>query len=101
MIKEKLIKIGAILGGILGVSFVGVLLWTVLYLAVPNVQDNTDKIFKWNDYAVEDTVEDEKSEDKTETETPEEETENETNEDETEQLQVVLNANMSQVKIIC
>ena len=99
MIKEKLIKIGAILGGILGVSFVGVLLWTVLYLAVPNVQDNTDKIFKWNDYAVEDTVEDEKSEDKTETETPEEETETET-EEETEQLQVVLNANMSEVKII-
>ena len=95
MVKKILMGIGAFLG----VIAVGVLLWVVLYLSVPNIKDNTDKIFKWNDYAIEDTVEDEKSEDKTETETPEEETETET-EEETEQLQVVLNANMSEVKII-
>ena len=93
MIKEKLIKIGAILGGILGVSFVGVLLWAALYLAIPNIKDNTDKIFKWNDYAVEDTVKDETpEEEKTETETETQE--------ETEQLSVILSPNMSSVKII-
>ena len=90
MIKKIFMGIGAFLGAIA----VGVLLWVVLYLAVPNVKDNTDKIFKWNDYAVEDTVEDETPED--ETETPEDET----NEDETEQLSVVLSPNMSSVKII-
>ena len=79
------------IGVFLGVIAVAVLLWAVLYLAVPNVKDNTDKIFKWNDYAVEDTVEDENKD---------EATEDETNEDEAEALQVVLNENMTEVKVI-
>lgn len=83
------------IGVSLGVIAVLVLFWAVLYLAVPNVKDNTDKIFKWNDYAVEDTVEDENKDEATE-----DETEDETNEDEAEALQVVLNENMTEVKII-
>lgn len=93
--------IGIAIGGTIGAVAIGLLLWTVLYLAIPNVKDNTDKIFKWNDYAVEDTVEDET--DKENNEDTEEETiipEEETNEEETEQLQVVLNENMTSVKII-
>ena len=89
--------IGIAIGGTIGAVAIGLLLWVVLYLSIPNVKDNTDKIFKWNDYAVEDTVEDETNEENTE-ETPE--VEEEPNEEETEQLQVVLNENMTSVKII-
>ena len=89
--------IGIAIGGTIGAVAIGLLLWVVLYLSIPNVKDNTDKIFKWNDYAVEDTVEDETDEENTE-ETPE--VEESPNEEETEQLQVVLNENMTSVKII-
>lgn len=36
---------------------VAMLMWTCLYLTVPNIKTNTDKLFKWNDYAVEQEVE--------------------------------------------
>ena len=47
---------GKIVGGILVTAVVGVLLWAIFYLSVPAIEDKTDKLFKWNDYAVEDTV---------------------------------------------
>lgn len=47
---------GKIVGGIFIALLISVLTWASVYLAVPAVQDKTDKLFKWNDYAVEDTV---------------------------------------------
>ena len=45
-----------VLSGLFTFVIVSVILWTVLYLAVPAIEDKTDKLFKWNDYAVEETV---------------------------------------------
>ena len=83
MIKNIFKGIGAVLGAIA----IGILLWVVLYLAVPNVKDNTDKMFKWNDYAIEDTIEDEK-------------TETEDNENEDEDSEVDIDENLSQASIV-
>lgn len=38
---------------IVGTAVIAVLMWTCLYLTVPNIKDKTDQIFKWNDYKVE------------------------------------------------
>lgn len=39
------------------IALIGVLTWTCLYMAIPQVKDNTDKLFKWNDYKVVEVVE--------------------------------------------
>lgn len=39
-----------------GVALFGVLTWSLLYLCVPEIKDDTNKLFKWGDYA---TVEEE------------------------------------------
>lgn len=51
------------IGSILATAVVVVLMWACLYLTVPNIKTETDKLFKWNDYAVTET-------EKEETETP-------------------------------
>lgn len=38
---------------IVATAVVTILMWTCLYLTIPNIKTNTDKLFKWNDYAVE------------------------------------------------
>lgn len=35
---------------IVGAAATAVLIWGFLYLAIPGVKDNTDKLFKWGDY---------------------------------------------------
>lgn len=40
-----------VIGSLIGTACVAVLVWICLYLSIPAVKDNTDKIFKWNDYA--------------------------------------------------
>ncbi len=50
-----------ILAGIFGAALMAALVWGLLYLTIPGVKDNTDKLFKWNE-----TVE---SETETETDT--------------------------------
>ena len=52
-----------LIGSIISTAVVGVLLWTCLYMTVPNIKDKTDKLLKWNDYAITET-------EKEETETP-------------------------------
>lgn len=42
---------------IVATAVVAMLMWTCLYLTVPNIKTNTDKLFKWNDYSVEQEVE--------------------------------------------
>lgn len=42
---------------IVATAVVTMLMWTCLYLTVPNIKTNTDKLFKWNDYAVEQEAE--------------------------------------------
>lgn len=37
---------------IVGAAATAVLIWGFLYLAIPGVKDNTDKLFKWGDYKV-------------------------------------------------
>ncbi len=37
---------------VVGTAFSAVLLWAFLYLCIPSLKDNTDKLFKWNDYKV-------------------------------------------------
>lgn len=39
--------------GVIGVIVATILMWLCLYLIVPNIKDGTDKLFKWNDYAIE------------------------------------------------
>ena len=57
---------------LVGAAAIGALIWAVLYVAVPNIKDNTDKMFKWGDYAVIEETEDETPEDEPlEDETPE------------------------------
>ena len=42
---------------IIATAVVAMLMWTCLYLTVPNIKTNTDKLFKWNDYSVEQEIE--------------------------------------------
>lgn len=35
---------------IVGTAATAVLIWGFLYLCIPGVKDNTDKLFKWGDY---------------------------------------------------
>ena len=37
---------------IVGAAATAVLIWGFLYLCIPGVKDNTDKLFKWGDYKV-------------------------------------------------
>lgn len=39
-----------ILSFVVGTAFAVVLIWSFLYLCIPNVKDGTDKLFKWGDY---------------------------------------------------
>lgn len=50
-----------ILAGIFGAALMAALVWGLLYLTIPGVKDNTDKLFKWNEQI--------ESETETETET--------------------------------
>lgn len=45
------------LATIVCVVLIGILTWTCLYMAVPQVKDNTDKLFKWNEYKIVELVE--------------------------------------------
>lgn len=38
---------------IVGTAATAVLIWGFLYLCIPGVKDNTDKLLKWGDYKVE------------------------------------------------
>lgn len=38
---------------VVATAVVTILMWTCLYLTIPNIKTNTDKLFKWNDYSVE------------------------------------------------
>ena len=35
------------------------LIWALLYLSIPGVQDSTDKLFNWNEYKIEEVIKDE------------------------------------------
>lgn len=57
--------------GIVGVIVTTILIWLLLFLVVPDVKDQTQKLFKWGDYAVEEVVEESESSTPAEIEIPE------------------------------
>ena len=73
---DKLKIFWGVVFGTVGVVVTTILIWLLLFLVVPDVKDQTQKLFKWGDYAVVDVIEEEQppvEEDKAPTSTPEEE----------------------------
>lgn len=65
--KEFLKGLGLTLAILVGVSAVTALTWSVLYVSVPSIATETDKLFKWNEFA---ETEDETNDDTTDDENP-------------------------------
>ena len=54
---------------VIGTAVTALLIWAFLYLCIPGVKNDTDKLFKWGDYKQEQTVDDDsKKEDESKTE---------------------------------